>query len=178
MNTTTKGALAAGTAAVLMLGGAGTLAYWSDSATVNGGSISSGALTLEAVGCDAVWTYAAGPGPVTTVVPGDTITKECTFTIGAVGDHLQAAPTLPGTVTFTPAASGTLSLPVSATYEVAGGPLVGNITEANDGDTLTATISVDFPFGTAATVNANDTQGFTKTLDALTVSLTQVDETP
>ncbi len=39
MNKTTKGALAASAAAVLLLGGAGSLAYWSDAETIQGGDV-------------------------------------------------------------------------------------------------------------------------------------------
>ena len=41
MNRTTKGAIAAGAAAVLLLGGAGSLAYWSDCQDAAGGTINS-----------------------------------------------------------------------------------------------------------------------------------------
>ena len=179
MNKSTKGALAMGAAAVLLLGGTGTLAFWSDSATVNGGSVTSGSLALDAVGCDATWVYdngASAGDTVGEVVPGDAIAKSCTFTIDAEGDHLEATPTVPATVTYTTSGSApTLDLSVAATYDVDGTPLTGadTITEANDGDTLTADIVVTFPYGDATTINANDTQNLTTTLDGLTVTLTQ-----
>ncbi len=110
-------------------------------------------------------------------MPGDSIYKVCTFTVGAVGDHLSATPTVPTTLAYTPANApgSTLSLPVSAGYTLDGDPFTAAdlITEDNDGDTLSARIVVSFPFGNDTTINANDTQGFTKTLDALTVVLTQ-----
>lgn len=181
MNTTTKGAVAAGAAAVLLLGGAGTLAFWSDAATVNGGQVTSGSLSIDPVSCSPTWKYASGSAQNTDVVqgivPGDSIYKVCTFTVGAVGDHLSASPTIPATLAYTPAnvPGSTLSLPVAATYTLNGNPFSGAdvITEGNNGDTLAARIVVTFPFGNAASINANDTQGFTKTLDALTVNLTQ-----
>ena len=78
MNKTTKGSLAAGAAAVLLLGGAGSLAYWTDAASIDGGSITSGTLTLDAGTC-AGWTYsdgAAGAGKtVELFVPGDLVTN-------------------------------------------------------------------------------------------------------
>lgn len=181
MHTTTKGAVAAGAAAVLLLGGAGTLAFWSDDATVNGGSVTSGSLSIDPISCTPTWQYAAGSAADTDVVqgvvPGDSIYKVCTFDVGAVGDHLSASPTIPATLAYSPAnlPGSTLSLPVAATYTLDGNAFgaADVITEDNDGDTLAARIVVTFPFGDAATVNANDTQAFTKTLDALTVSLTQ-----
>jgi len=180
MHTTTKGALAAGAAAVLLLGGAGTLAFWSDDATLNGGSVTSGSLSIDPVSCTSAWQYASGSAANTNVVngivPGDAIYKVCTFTVAAVGDHITATPTIPATLAYTPANApgSTLSLPVAATYTLNGNPFTGAdvITDTNDG-TLAARIVVTMPFGNATTINANDTQGLTKTLDALTVSLTQ-----
>ena len=56
MKKSTKGALAAGGAAVLLLGGAGSLAYWTASGSVPGGSLTSGSMTLSSVTCGS-WTY-------------------------------------------------------------------------------------------------------------------------
>ena len=187
MNKTTKGGLAAVSAAALLLGGAGTLASWSDSAFADGGSITSGYLDLTAGTCDDTWKHTNGPevgAAVVTVVPGDVITKSCTFTIDAEGDNLAASPSVPSTVTF--AATGntkeSLSLPVAATYVLDGAPFTGSsvITDANKADTLTATITVGFPYGTAedvtGAVNDNDTQRLLVELDDLVVSLTQVNQ--
>ena len=51
MNKSTKGALAASSAAVLLLGGAGSLAFWSDSQDVGSANITSGELDLSAPDC-------------------------------------------------------------------------------------------------------------------------------
>ena len=51
MKKSTKGALAASSAAVLLLGGAGSLAFWSDSQDVGSANITSGELTLGAPDC-------------------------------------------------------------------------------------------------------------------------------
>lgn len=181
MKKSTKGAVAAAAAAVLLLGGAGSLAYWSSGASVDGGSITSGTLALSAGTCGANWTYASGPdagSPVTLVVPGDSVTKSCTYTISATGDHLTATVSAPAALTYTPSQTGTtLNLTAAATYDVDGTALVdgGTITSAEDGDTLTAKFVVTMPYGDATTINDNDTQGLTATLDALTVTLTQAD---
>lgn len=180
MNKISQGALAAVTAGVLLLGGAGTFAYWSDSGTANGGSFQSGTLALSDGTCDAGWVYANGSSsgdPVTLVVPGDAIVKNCTFTVTATGDHLTADLTAPSSVTYTTSTSApSLTLAVSALYFVDLNP-VTTITAANDGDEVTAAITVTFPFGTAETdptpVNINDTQALTTTLDSITVTLTQ-----
>lgn len=191
MNKTTKGAFAASAAAVLLLGGAGSLAYWSDDATVNGGQINSGYLTIDPIAvspnttpCDTVWKHTNGPKAGTTVVnvvPGDVITKSCTFKVTAQGDNLSATPTVPATLTYTAAskvgaaAPTTLQLPVTAAYTLgtAGFDSTMKVTEADDTKTLTAKISVAFPYGTASTTNANDTQNLLVSLDDLTVKLVQ-----
>ena len=85
MNKTAKGALAASAAAVLLAGGAGTLAFWTDSANVNGGSITAGTLGIAPLvvapntqACDTNWVYAPGAAKAGTVVnlfvPGDKVT--------------------------------------------------------------------------------------------------------
>lgn len=181
MKKSTKGALAAVAAGVLLLGGAGTLAFWSDSASVDAGTISAGELKLDDGTCDSDWVYAPGNAQegatVTTIVPGDEIVKECEFVVTARGDNLQATPSVPTEITYTQTGgdenpASTLSLTAAATYTIDGGA-VTTITEANDGQTLAALITVSFPFGTESSVNANDTQNLVAELDDLTISLTQ-----
>lgn len=184
MKKTTKGALAAVAAGVLLMGGAGSLAYWSDTATVDGGAITTGELALGDATCDADWAYAvgnAGAGTTATlIVPGDTVAKQCTFTVTATGDNLQATLTTPTTVdvTETPGAAS-LQADVSAAYAIGGAAIPASITSANDGQTVTATIEVAFPFGTdddaTTPVNVNDTQDIVATLDTIEVTLTQTE---
>lgn len=182
MHKSTKGALAAVTGAVLLLGGAGSLAYWNASATVNGGAITTGSLTLGAGSCGANWVYANGTAAgqtVVKVVPGDSITKSCTFTVGASGDHLSATLGAPATTTYTksPTSATSDSLTVATTYTIDRTPVAtlvngDTLTSTDNGKTLTAKFVVTMPYG-STTVNANDTQNLTATLNALTVSLTQ-----
>jgi alternate signal-mediated exported protein len=189
MKRSTKGALAASAAGILLLGGATTLAYWTADGEANGGSITAGTLTLSDGTCDAAWTYAAGaPGAGNTValfVPGDVITKKCTFAVGATGDNLKAAVGAPSTVTYTSVPAGTsLDLTANTTFAITGTPTGrvlangDNVTSADGGQTITATFVVTIPFGTDETattkVNSNDMQGIAATLDKLTVTLTQV----
>jgi len=183
MKKTTKGAIAAGAAAVLLLGGAGTLAYWSDSATVDGGSVNSGELALSAGDCTGTFVYAASnsaaPGTaVTNIVPGDAVSTTCTFDITAAGDNLTAQLSTPTTVGITPDPSDpgtTFDATVAVGYQIDGTTVPATITEDNDGDTVTATITVTFPFGNATTINANDTQNLGIDLSDLTVTLTQTE---
>ena len=189
MNKTIKGSLAAGGAAVLLLGGAGSLAYWTDAAPVNGGAINSGFLTLEAQrvsetqDCTDI-VYAAGfAGAGTAVanfVPGDVVSTTCTFVVGAEGDNLAATPVIPETVAITPSAgAASFDAAVASTYTLGGAAYTGAtpITELNDGDELVATITVTLPYGTDETgvpiANGNDTQNIDALLSDLTVSLSQ-----
>lgn len=191
MNKTIKGALGASAAAVLLLGGAGSLAYWTDDATVNGGSVNSGFMTIDPLNipgtnsaCDASWKHVVTGATVVAFVPGDQVTKNCTFTIAAQGDNLSATPTIPGSVTITPTrladapagspAISTFKATVAAEYSLPGGPLTtGKITQANNGQTLTAKITVTLPYGDKTANNANDTQRINAALSDLTVSLVQ-----
>ena len=175
MNKTTKGAFAASAAAVLLLGGAGSLAYWSDTDTLTTGKVTAGNLTLNDAQCDEAWTYAgkANNGePVLVFVPGDTITKTCTFVVKGSGDNLKATLTTPDTFGVS-SSKGALKATVGATYAIAGKAVPATITSANDGDVVTATLNISFPFGDSASVNANDMQDTVATFDDITVNLTQ-----
>jgi alternate signal-mediated exported protein len=178
MRKTVKGALAAGVGGVLLLGGAGTLAYWSDSESITGGDIDSGTLSLtQEVGqtCSD-WTLDAAGGattytPGTTlVVPGDVITKTCDYTVHASGAHLAAdlgldAGTISGDADLVNA------LDAIATYKLDGVIVAtgADITSANEGDVLQAVIAVTFDPATAGTT----AQAMTAALADLTVTLTQ-----
>lgn len=182
MKNSTKGAIAAASAGVLLLGGAGSLAFWSDTQVITGGTIDSGHISLDD-------TSAAGtcadepfyldvdettPGSVFTpgvshLVPGDVLTKICTFDINAVGDHLRATLEATGG-----AGTGTLTQASSSAEFTIGGSTVTEIDETNNGDELKATITVTFP-GLAAT---NVSQDQSLTVGDYTVNLTQVHNDP
>lgn len=189
MNKTTKSALAAGAAAVLLMGGAGSLAYWTDAETVTGGTVASGHMSLDGTTCDAGWKYAEGTtGAGSTVnkfVPGDVVSKSCTFTVSAVGDHLEGTLTTPATATITSPTGTSLAGTVTATYAKAASgsttftPIASGaiLKAADNGYTIKATIRVDFPYGSdenaTPKVNTNDTQDKTVTLSDIAVTLKQ-----
>ncbi len=185
MRKTTKGALAAGAAAALLIGGAGTLAYWTAEDSADGGPIASGHLTLASNDdCD-TWVYAPGSASagetVTAFVPGDVVTTTCSFVVGATGDNLAATVNVPDALEFTvPDDAASFDADVAASFTLDGAELADGdtITEANDGHVLASTFLVTIPHGDETTVNVNDTQDITATLDTLTVTLTQVDPNP
>lgn len=173
MKNSMKGALAAGAAAVLLLGGAGSLAYWSSTTTVPGGAIASGTLTLSAPTCSDWAIDTAEPGAVyvpgtTKIVPGDVLTEVCTFDITAVGEHLRASLT-PTAASFSDTSALTDQLVLGATYAIGGSPAPATVTEANDGDEVTATVSVTFTGPSAD----NDSQTLTATLNDITITAQQ-----
>ncbi|WP_032364942.1 alternate-type signal peptide domain-containing protein [Rhodococcoides fascians] len=100
MNKATKGAVAAGAAAVLLLGGLGSYALWSDQETLGGGTITSGDLSLAPVATPAPQWRDVSPDvagnpkvidPATfLIVPGDIVEYTASFTIQASGDNLLA----------------------------------------------------------------------------------------
>lgn len=83
MNKFAKGSLAAGAGLVLLLGGAGTLAYWNSEVDLQGGEIAAGELTLAAD--QAAFTQS----DLGTWVPGDTHTYRTTLTLDTAGDNIQ-----------------------------------------------------------------------------------------
>lgn len=190
MKKTTKGSIAAAAAAVLLLGGGTSLAYWTASQDVSGGTITSGELKLSEGTCDDDWVYAPGNASagstVSLWVPGDVVTKSCTFTVKATGDNLLATLVNPGSVALTTAsadAATTESATVAVAYQLGGAAIVDQdatlagtqITESAADRTLKATFTVTFPYGNNSTINANDTQNWNAAFDALTITLTQED---
>ncbi|NRG41028.1 alternate-type signal peptide domain-containing protein [Rathayibacter sp. VKM Ac-2835] len=152
MKKTTKGAIAAGAAAVLLLGGAGTLAFWSDSEPIDAGAIESGNLTLEvAPGTWADETPGTTTGalfdPATDlIVPGDVITYTTAATVSGIGKNLEA--------TFSavlPPESGTLAPYVATVLTVDGETDGGDslVFDFEDGDTQTFPVVVTFTFDPA-----------------------------
>jgi alternate signal-mediated exported protein len=171
MDKSVKGLVAAGAAGLLLLGGAGSLAYWNATGSVAGGTVNSGRLALVDPDGGA-WVLNGAPASGTvTIVPGDELVYTGSYEVDAVGDNLQATLGVNGGQ-----ASGTLfdhvTTSVAATV---GGQPVTTVTDANDGDRLAVAVDVDFPFGAGVD---NASQGKTLDLSDITVTLTQTDATP
>lgn len=169
MKKSTKGAFAAGTAAVLLMGGAGTLAFWNAEGDAEGGTLTTGTLTMTDLTCDATWTEGTDTD-VQLLVPGDTVTKECTGNITMTGDHISATVTLDDASVATAEAefnlATTMGDDVDITASLAGG---GNaVTKSGP---VTVTIKVAWNYGSVAD---NDAQGVsTSALDGLVVEAKQ-----
>jgi alternate signal-mediated exported protein len=177
MRTSTKGIIAATVGAILLLGGMGSLAYWTDSKSVQGGTINGGHMSLVVdstnTGCGA-WTLDAGEAAASTytvgdpLVPGDVITRICHYTVHASGNHLRStlavsSPTFTGTGNDF---DGKLTASVSS-LKLDGVPAT-SFTEDDDGKSLSAAVAV--------TWNSNDTahSDATTALDDLVLTASQV----
>lgn len=178
MRHTVKGALASAGAVAVLVGGTGTLAFWTDTVTVPGVTgITSGSMSLTDTtsgGCGSVgWVLDASESPAGgafvpatgRLVPGDVISRTCTFVVGATGDHLRATIGVSA-----PGVSGTLApaLTVGATFTSGGSP-VTSLTSADDGATVTARITVTFD-----PASGNGTQAKVADIGDYGVTLTQV----
>ncbi|WP_341242785.1 alternate-type signal peptide domain-containing protein [uncultured Nocardioides sp.] len=167
MRTSLKAALAGVAGAGLLLGGAGSLAFWNDTEDVPGGTIESGVLNLGSPVCDD-WQLDGSGGAFSldgeapdVIVPGDTISQTCELDLDVVGKHLTAtlsasAPSLgdseldnelvasavyeldsDGTDSVGPDASETAITPQ-------GGPVA--FSDADNGKLLRVTVTLAFPF--------------------------------
>lgn len=175
MDKALKGALAAGGASVLLLGGAGTLAFWTDAEDVGGTQITSGNLTLSAPDCSTAagahdWELDGGvpfvPG-THDLVPGDSISKVCDMELTVTGTHVGA--TLAASPAVFTDATSTLdaSLTSSAVFRVNNAAYVP-ITAAGT-YAVRATLTVTL----ASTVDTLTSQDGDVDLDAITVTATQ-----
>ncbi|MGX1858008.1 alternate-type signal peptide domain-containing protein [Dietzia sp. NPDC055340] len=142
MKKNTKGAIALGAAALLLAGGAGTYAAWSDEATLDGGVVKSGHLRITEVD-GGTWEWADGDdfNPSSDlIVPGDVVQYTAEYRLDVAGDNLVAklAPNLGGV-------TGGLNdyLNVDATSNTDGITL-DNITRADNAKTVSVTVSITF----------------------------------
>lgn len=176
MNRSLKGAAAACAAAVLLLGGAGSLAYWNATQNAGTADIKSGEITLSAPDCATNsgthgWQLDNGDSYVpgtTRIVPGDSISKICDMSLVLVGEHIGAGLAI-DTANITPDGLTTLAaeLSSSATFLV-DGAAYAPITDPGT-YVVRATVSVNFdgPAATNASMNGD------VNLDAINVTATQ-----
>lgn len=168
MNKKTKGAIAAGAAAALLAGGAGTFAAWNDTENVVGGTITAG--KLQFVDGTAAGTWYEGSTAINTstyrIVPGQTLTYKASPTVLVEGNNLTA------TITATAAnTTGALAEFLTiGTPTVSGTGVSGNsITTAANNQVLEVSVPVTFDADTAGL----DGQGAAAVLGTIALSLTQ-----
>ena len=170
MKKSTKGALAAGSAMVLLTGAAGTLAYWTDEKSAEGTTIGAGHLKLGDPSCVG-WTLDDDAAYLAQkLVPGDELTQVCTFNVDTDGDHLAATFDV-STPSLTGGAPLIEELDVNASYEV--NDVAATVpAEIVDGDVITATIVVTWDYGVEDN-DSNVVPGLQAVLDDITVTATQ-----
>ena len=194
MRTSLKAALAGVAGAGLLLGGAGSLAFWEDAEDLDGGTIIPGLLDLGAPKCDPWQLDTAGGNFVLasdTVVPGDKLTQVCELALSVTGDHLKAdieaiAPAFGGSNDLDSAleAAAVYELDTDVNDDNVGERLIDpeaapvNLTVDNDGDTLRVTMTLTFPFGSGVSNLTNNGAEFANgredaTLDDTTITVTQ-----
>jgi len=176
MKKSTKGALAGGAAAFLLLGGAGSLAYWTDNGDVTGTTVESGHLAVINNDCGtAAWQLDNAGGAITgstRIVPGDTVTKDCSFEIEGEGDHFASVAIDIASTNWNATSDATLVSKlgtVSATYEDSNGDPIADGDNVPVGETVSASFS--FTFDTATT--NHDAENAIATLDDIAITVTQ-----
>ncbi|MDJ0335657.1 alternate-type signal peptide domain-containing protein [Salinibacterium sp. G-O1] len=125
MNKLIKGAVATAAGVALLMGGAGTFAYWNDSVGITGGTITAGNLKVAAPATAPStdgWTVQKnGTGTATTVStissfvasPGDKFTLTKTVNVTATGNNLTATLAL-GAGSITAATTGAADVALAA----------------------------------------------------------------
>lgn len=175
MNKFAKGSLAAGAGLVLLLGGAGTLAYWNSDVELTGGEVNAGTLALTA---NTEVLEKAGP---VQLVPGDQQTFTAELSLLAEGDNIQGTVALDESTVHYFDAEGVEAPSLADSYDV-------NISLAEkphdgisaDGDTIVFTeegeytidvdVTVSLPYGKSVD---NSTKGSTVDLEKLSFVATQ-----
>jgi len=173
MKNTLKGSSAALAAAILLLGGAGSLAYWNDADSIAGATINSGQLELGTA-TDSGWVLDGGTAYTNQkLVPGDTLTKTVTIDLVAKGQHLGADLAV-GTPSWAASNELTGQLAPTATFKVNGATKT-HIKSTDDTGTgeIVATVTVVFDGATAT----NASQGLTAALNNIAITATQTHDT-
>lgn len=154
MNKVTKASIAAAAGVVLLMGGAGSLAYWNDTAntSANGSTITAGTLSIAAVGTgswtkglyNAAGTQTVAPAAVTTlsdvrIVPGNRLTYTQTFNITASGDDLFFTVSKTDGVVGTPASPTAADTALATQINASSVPSKFTVTSVSGGNVTTST---------------------------------------
>ncbi|AWB89588.1 alternate-type signal peptide domain-containing protein [Homoserinimonas hongtaonis] len=181
MNKLIKGSIAGAAGIALLLGGAGTLAYWNDEASLgNAGSITSG--TLDIAEGTGAWVKTGTTNGIDVntfkIVPGDSITYTETLTLSATGDSLKY--TVSNNIADLVAAGGIDGAMVTSDVAVKNGNTTAadtaGVYNAHQGaNSVTVTVTVTFPDTVGnATGEGQKGQGQTLNLGTAKVSVQQV----
>ncbi len=176
MNKLTKSAIAGAAGIALLLGGAGSLAYWNADASLSGGTITAGELTITANGTGS-WSDANGAINMATfqAVPGDVLTYTADFDVSAVGDNLSATVALTGdSIAAASVAAADVKLASLLTKSVVtkvGGTVTTTVSAAAGTQTVSISVEITWPNGTTADDNA--AMNGVVDLSGMTITVTQ-----
>lgn len=189
MNKLLKGAIAGAAGVALLLGGAGTFAYWNSSTAISGGTIVAGNLAVTDPGPAGVWTANGSATPIVLanylVVPGDVLTYTKTMSVTATGNNLVATLAL-STASITGSTAGTADtalaayLTTTAIITATGTGITGagptyTVTAGTAGVQQDVVVTATITFPRSPTLGAeNNTMLGSVSLDNLALSLTQV----
>ncbi|OZC47093.1 MULTISPECIES: alternate-type signal peptide domain-containing protein [Nocardiaceae] len=180
MNKATKGAIAAGAAAVLLLGGLGSYALWQDERTIAGGEINSGELQFVS-NAPGAWTEttsgtAIGSDPSGfLIVPGDILTYSSSYTIESAGPNIRATLTADFDEVFADDTSDlAAALDPEITVTGAGGTVTSGqivpLTLTAGSQVVNVTVKLTFDADTTDLIAQNESVD----LNAMTLTLDQV----
>ncbi len=196
MKKTTKGAIAAGAAVVLLLSTGGTLAYWNSTADIGGANITAGRLSVAQTTAPS-WsiTHAGSTTPVAVtditavrIVPGDTLTYTGSYAVSSQGQNLTFTVGLGGGAISSDTTAANIALrdrlTETATFAVNGGAAISAgttvtiptpTTAPNDVKTtpVTVTATLTWPFNGTPAVD-NPAQTGTVSLANFALTVTQV----
>lgn len=159
MNKLVKGSVAVAAGIALLMGGAGSLALWNDSATITTGTVSTGELSLTS-NADGEWDT-----EIDLWVPGDTATYTETFEVVAAGDNIAAQITAAYTGVATNGITSSATVAVTGLTETS--PGVYSLSEG----TYEVTVTVEVSFDATGTNHQNVAN---HALGDVTVTLSQV----
>lgn len=157
------GAAIAGLAAMLLLGGQGSLASWRVASTVQAGTLTTGALALTPVtangtnGCTQ-WSFTTTGGSSSgtygsqALQPGDTLVADCKYSLTAKGGNLVGHIAVGSPSTAPPAA---LNLATSSI--TLAGSARSTFTSADDGATVKVALTLSVPSSDTSNPSADAT---------------------
>lgn len=194
MNKLAKGAIAGAAGVALLLGGAGTFAFWNSTADIAGGTITAGDLLVEQDGTAGVWVNQLGTVIDIAdyrIVPGDTLTFTDDVLVTAVGDTLEAtlglgggsiasdgtaagdalAARLTAGAVVTATGPGITAAAAPNTYDiVAADGTGGSIVDQE----VTLAVTITFPFAGDPATQDNPAKNGVVSLAGMNITLTQV----
>jgi alternate signal-mediated exported protein len=187
MNKAMKGAIAAGAAGILLLGGVGTFALWQDEQNIDAGTISTGKLSMTAA--PGTWKDSEtgsefGTNDISAfdIVPGDSLTYTTTVTVKAEGENLKAQLIAPTAIQATVTRAGVPALEENIDVSLEIDPLgvtdvlqgEGNVLTFADVATYNIPVSITVSFADVAGNAALDQDLEVDLTSALTFTLQQV----